>query len=74
MKIRRILGRIKHSFRDYYVFYADSKELLDKAQKLLRPLPEGCELVHLTKENKDQYKCKWNVNQMLQMGEKHGLL
>lgn len=65
MKIRKTLSRIKHSFRDYYVFYADSTELLDKAQKLLRPLPEGCELVKLTFENKDKYKCKWKVNQML---------
>lgn len=65
MKIRKILGRIKHAFRNYFVFYADSKELLDKAQKLLRPLPEGCELVRLTRENKDHYKCQWNVNQML---------
>lgn len=64
--IRRLLSRIKHSIRDYYVFYADSTELLNKAQKLLRPLPEGCELVKLTPENKDRYKCQWNVNQMLQ--------
>ena len=67
-KIKPTLSRIKHSIRNYYVFYADSTELLDKALKVLRPLPEGCELVHLTKENRDQYKCKWNVNQMLQMG------
>ena len=65
MKIRKILGRIKHAFRNYFVFYADSKELLDKAQKLLRPLPEGCELVRLTRENKDHYKCQWKVNKML---------
>ena len=38
---------------------------MDKAQKVLRPLPEGCELVKLTKENKDRYKCQWNVAQML---------
>ena len=65
MKIRKILGRIKHSFRNYYIFYADSTELLEKAQKVLRPLPEGCELIKLTNENKDQYKCQWNVKQML---------
>lgn len=65
MKIRQILGRVKHSVRVYDVFYADSKELLDKAQKLLRPLPDGCELVKLSNENKDKYKCQWNVNQML---------
>ena len=57
--------RIKHSIRNYYVLYADSTELLEKAQKVLRPLPEGCELVQLTKENKDRYKCKWKVNKML---------
>lgn len=65
MKIRQILGRVKHSIRVYDVFYADSMELLDSAQKLLRPLPEGCVLVKLTNENKDKYKCQWNVNQML---------
>lgn len=62
-----IIEKIKHSIRKYYVFYADSTEMLDKAQKLLRPLPEGCELMKLTYENKDQYKCKWDVNQMLQV-------
>gem|GEM_PF-2410523 len=65
-RIKRLLKRIRHSIRDYYVFYADSTELLDKAQKLLRPLPEGCELVKLTSENKNRYKCQWNVRQMLQ--------
>lgn len=65
MEVRKILGRIKHSIRIYDVFYADSTELLEKAQKLLRPLPNGCELVKLSNENKDRYKCKWNVNQML---------
>lgn len=69
MKLRQKLGRIRRlihkSFRNYYVFYADSTELLNKAQKVLRPLPEGCELVKLTKVNKDHYKCKRDVNQML---------
>lgn len=65
MEVRKILGRIKHSIRIFDVFYADSTELLEKAQKLLRPLPNGCELVKLSNENKDRYKCKWNVNQML---------
>ena len=64
-RIKPALSRIKHSIRYYYVFYADSTELLDKAQKLLRPLPEGCELVRLSSDNKDLYKCKWSVNQML---------
>lgn len=65
MKIRQILGIVKRSIRVYDVFYADTKELLDKAQKLLRPLPDGCELVKLSNENKDKYKCQWNVSQML---------
>lgn len=63
----KIIDRIKHSIRNYYVFYADLNEMLDKAQRLLRPLPEGCELVKLTQENKCKYKCKWDVNQMLQV-------
>ena len=67
MNLVNKIKRIKHSIRNYYVFYADLTELLDKAQKLLRPLPQGCELVRLTYENKDHYKCKWNVNQMLQV-------
>lgn len=62
----KIIDRIKHSIRNYYVFYADTTELLDKAKKMLRPLPEDCEFVKLTKENKDQYKSKWDVNQMVQ--------
>ena len=57
--------RIKHSPRNYCVFYADSTEMLDKAGKVLRPLPEGCKLVHLTEENKGYFKCKWKVNKML---------
>lgn len=57
--------RMKHSIRIYDVLYVDSTELLDKAQKVLRPLPEGCELVKLTRENKDKYKCKWKVNKIL---------
>lgn len=65
MKLFNRIKRLKHSIRVYDVFYADSTELLDKAQKLLHPLPEGCELVKLTSNNKDLYKCKWNVNQML---------
>lgn len=63
----KIIDRIKRAIRVYDVFYADSTEMLDKAQKLLRPLPEGCELVKLTQENKDKYKCQWDVNQMLQV-------
>lgn len=63
----KIINRIKHSIRNYYVFYADSTEMLDKAQKILRPLPDGCQLVKLTTENMKCYKSKWNVNQMLQV-------
>lgn len=65
MKVRQILGRIKHSFRVFYILYADTPDLLVKAQKALHPLPEGCELVKLTNENRDRFKCKWDVNQML---------
>ncbi len=64
----KIIDKIKHSLRNYYVLYADSSELLDKAQKVLRPLPQGCELVKLTYKNKNCYKCQWNINQMLQVG------
>lgn len=60
-----IYYKITHSIRKYNVFYADSTELLDKAQKVLRPLPQGCELVHITHENKNHYKCKWKINKML---------
>lgn len=55
-----ILYRIreaKKSIHNYYVLYADSTEMLEKAQKYLRPLPEGLEFVKLTHENKDLYKC-----------------
>lgn len=65
MIIKQIFDRIRQSFRKYDVFYADSKVLLAKAQDALRPLPEGCELVKLTDENKHRYKCQWNINQML---------
>ena len=64
----KIIDRIKHGIRNYYVLYADSTELLEKAQKLLRPLPEGCEIVKLTNENKDSYKCENVVDRMLQVG------
>ena len=64
----KIIDRIKRGIRNYYVLYANSTELLEKAQKLLRPLPEGCELVKLTYENKDLYKCKDLVNKIVQIG------
>ncbi len=62
----KIKDRFKQAIRDFYVLYADSTELLEKAEKLLRPLPDGCELVKLTYDNKDCYKCQWNVNQILE--------
>lgn len=65
--IDRIKRKIKHTFGNFYVLYADSTELLDKAQKLLRPLPQGFELVKLTYENKNLYKSKHDVNKMLQV-------
>ena len=67
-KIKSLLGRIKNSVHNYYVLYADSTELLDKAQKLLRPLPMGCGFVKLTHENKNLYKCTLaDVDKMLQV-------
>ena len=42
MRIKNLLKEIKHSIRNYYVLYADSTEMLEKAQEKLRPLPEGC--------------------------------
>lgn len=53
----KILNRIKNAIHNYYVLYADSTEMLDKAKKMLRPLPDGLELVKLMHENKDLYKC-----------------
>ena len=58
MKISSILKKLRHSIRNYYVFYADSTELLEKAQEKLRPLPEGLRMVKLTYENKHLYKCR----------------
>lgn len=64
----KIFDRIKRSIHNYYVLYADSTELLEKAQKLLRPLPEGCDFVKLTYENKNLYKCTLaDVDKMLQV-------
>lgn len=65
MKVRQFLGRIKQSLRHYHLFYANVDDLLDKASKLLRPLPDGFALVKLSYDNMDQFKCKWNVMQML---------
>lgn len=66
--INRIKRRIKHTFCDFYVLYADATELLEKSQKVLRPLPEGCKLVKLTCENKNLYnRNKHDIDQMLQV-------
>lgn len=63
---REILPRIKKSIHNYYVLYADSTEVLEKAQKMLRPLPQGCRFVKLTSENRDFYKCTvGDVDKML---------
>lgn len=61
-KIKRKLYRfykkyVKHAIHRYYILYADSTELLEKAQEKLRPLPEGLRIVRLTHENKHLYKC-----------------
>lgn len=65
----KIIDRIKHSLRCYCVLYADRTEILDKAKKMLNPLPEGCILVRLTNENKHLYKCKYLIEKMLQVGD-----
>ena len=57
MKLSSVLKKLRHSIHNYYVFYADSTELLEKAQEKLRPLPEGLRMVKLTYENKHLYKC-----------------
>lgn len=64
--LRRIKNRIKRSIHYYYVLYADSTELLEKSEKLLRPLPEGCRFQKITFENKNLYKCTFgDVDKML---------
>lgn len=64
--LRRIKNRIKRSIHYYYVLYADSTELLEKSEKLLRPLPEGCRFQKITSENKNLYKCTFgDVDKML---------
>lgn len=61
-----ILKRFMHAIRIYYVLYVDSQEFLENAIGLIRPLPDGCEYVKLTPLNKQEYKCQWNVEQMMQ--------
>ena len=64
--LKRIKKKIKRSIHNYYVLYADSTELLEKAEKLLRPLPEGCRFEKITHENKNLYKCTFgDVDKML---------
>ena len=64
--LKSIKKRIKRSIHNYYVLYADSTELLEKAEKLLRPLPEGCRFEKITHENKNHYKCTFgDVDKML---------
>jgi hypothetical protein len=64
----KLFDRIKKGIHYYYVLYADSGEMLEKAQKMLRPLPEGCGFVKLTHENKNLYKCEiGDVDKMLQV-------
>ena len=69
----KVIDRLKHSrlkriIRREFVLYADSTEMLEKAQKLLRPLPQGCRFEKLTNENKDLYKCTiGDVDKMLQV-------
>lgn len=63
----KILNRIKNAIRNFYVLYADSTEMLDKAQKLLRPLPQDCNLVKLTYDNKNLYTCSiGDIDKVLQ--------
>lgn len=73
--IDRIKRKIKHTFCNFYVLYADASDLLDKAQKVLRPLPQGFELVKLTYENKKFYKSKHAINKMLDIeGDAWGII
>jgi GNAT superfamily N-acetyltransferase len=67
-RIKIIVDKVKHAPRIYCVFYADSTELLDKAQKIIRPLPEGCELVKITNENKKSFESKWSFDRIMQIG------
>lgn len=64
--LRSIKYRIRRSIHYYNVLYADSTELLEKAKKLLRPLPEGCRFEKITPKNKNFYKCTFgDVDKML---------
>lgn len=64
--LKSIRYRIRRSIHYYNVLYADSTELLEKTEKLLRPLPEGCRFERITHENKNLYKCPFgDVDKML---------
>lgn len=55
---RFYVKHVKHAIHRYCILYADSTELLEKAQEKLRPLPEGLRIERLTYENEHLYKCK----------------
>lgn len=61
-----IFDRIKKTINRKYILYANSSEVLGKAQELLRPLPQGCELVELTSRDRNRYKCKRNLDIILE--------
>lgn len=64
--LKSIKYRIRRSIHYYNVLYADSTELLEKTEKLLRPMPEGCRFERITHENKSLYKCTFgDVDKML---------
>ena len=64
--LKSIKYRIRRFIHYYNVLYADSTELLEKTEKLLRPLPEGCRFEKITHENKNLYKCTiGDVDKML---------
>jgi len=64
--IKKPIRNIVKSIHFYYVLYADSTEMLEKAEKILRPLPNGCRFEKLTYENKNLYKCTiGDVDKML---------
>ena len=64
--LKRLKKKFKRSIHYYNVLYADSTELLEKAQAIIRPLPEGCRFETITRENKNLYKCTiGDVDKML---------
>lgn len=61
-----VIERLKKAINIKYILYADSCELLENAQKMLRPLPQGCKLVELTSGDRNRYKCKRNLDIILE--------